>query len=77
MEKKITKDRVGVGEGILPRIHAKSARAFEDAFIVLIEFGEQTFKHYVSQQPPKVQQEIFDVFELFALVIKEECGDDQ
>jgi len=71
----IVKPRASVGEGILPRIHAKSASAFEDAFLILIEFGEQTFKHYVSLQPYKTQQEIYNVFRLFALKIRERCGD--
>jgi len=71
----MVKLRTKVGDGILPRIHAKSAAEFEDAFMILIEFGEQTFRHYVSGKSAKVQQEIFDVFRLFTLKIEESCQD--
>ena len=64
------KRRKGIGEGILPRIDTKRASAFEDAFVVLLEFGEGTFRHYVSQQPAHIQEEIFDVFRLFRLSIE-------
>jgi hypothetical protein len=67
--------RKGVGEGILPRIDSKVAAYFEDAFMVLLEFGEVTFRHYVSQQPPHVQQEIFDVFRLFKMSIENELDE--
>jgi len=60
------------GTGILPRIHAKYAATFEDAFVVLVEFGEQTFVHYTSQRPAKEQQDIFDVFALFRKSIVKE-----
>lgn len=69
-----TPNRKSVGDGLLPVINKKSANSFEEAFVVLVEFGEQTFKHYVSQQTPKVQQEIYDVFRLFRLALQEKCA---
>jgi len=63
------------GKGILPRIHAKYASTFEDAFVILADFGEQTFVHYVSRRPPKEQQDIYDTFKLFGKVIKEALDD--
>lgn len=74
---KMKKRRKGVGEGILPKINSKAASAFEDAFMVLFEFGEPTFRHYVSQQPAHVQQDIFDVFRLFKLCIENELLDEE
>ena len=60
------------GTGILPRIHAKYAASFEDAFVILIEFGEQTFKHYVSLRPHREQQDIYDTMALFRKSIVQE-----
>jgi hypothetical protein len=61
--------RKAVGSGMVPHIHQKQAQLFEDAFVVLCDFGEQTFAHYVSQKNPREQQEIFDVFRLFKMRI--------
>jgi len=62
------------GTGVLPRIHAKYASSFEEAFVILCDFGEQTFIHYVSQRPAKEQQDIYDTFELFRKAIVEELS---
>lgn len=61
--------RKGIGRGILPRIHQKQAASFEDAFVVLCDFGDQTFTHFVSQKSAGEQQDIFDVFTFFKKVI--------
>jgi len=62
------------GTGIIPRIHAKYASSFEEAFVILADFGEQTFIHYVSQRPAKEQQDIYDTFMLFQKEIIEELS---
>ena len=61
--------RKGIGNGILPRIHQKQAASFEDAFVVLCDFGDQTFTHYMSQKSAVEQQDVFDVFTFFKKVI--------
>lgn len=58
------KKRTDVGKGIIPRVYQKPALLFEDAFVVLCDFGDQTFTHYVSQKNHREQQEIFDMFML-------------
>lgn len=63
-------DRKKPGQGILPLINIESAHAFEDAFVVLVDFGEREFTNYVSCKPVNEQERVFNVIALFKAVLE-------